>query len=117
MVDTFERPHSSAFGAYSETSHQRIQVSRLTLRKRFAATAKAAASTAVQLMHHKRLMIDGIKRRCQRQRLQRRSRASHSDTATARMQATLRKRSRARACHYPPSGIYGEASSGSIHVS
>ena len=36
MVDSFERPHSSAFGAYSVTSHQRIQVSRLTLRKRFA---------------------------------------------------------------------------------
>jgi hypothetical protein len=58
MVNSFERPHSSAFGA---------------------------AATAVQLMHHKRLMIDGIKRRSQRQRLQRRSRASHSDTATARM--------------------------------
>ena len=63
MVDTFERPHSSAFGAYSETSHQRIQVSRLTLRKRFAhhggQAEQAAASAAVQLMHHKRLMIDG----------------------------------------------------------
>ena len=30
MVNSFERPHSSAFGAYSVTSHQRIQVLRLT---------------------------------------------------------------------------------------
>ena len=30
MVNSFERPHSSAFGAYSVTSHQRIQGLRLT---------------------------------------------------------------------------------------
>ena len=54
MVDTFERPHSSAFGAYSVTSHQRIQVLRSPRRP--------------PLQLH--------------------------------LQATLRKRSRAHACHY-----------------
>ena len=62
MVDTFERPHSSAFGAYSVTSHQRIQVLRLTLRG-YSDSQRQPVSTAAGFMHHKRLMIDGIKRR------------------------------------------------------
>jgi hypothetical protein len=37
------------------------------------AGARTASTAALQLMHHKRLMIDGIKRRSQRQRIETRS--------------------------------------------
>jgi len=57
MVDTFERPHSSAFGAYSRDKSPAATGFAADTPK--AVREQAAASAAVQLMHHKRLMIDG----------------------------------------------------------